>query len=172
MPLRRRARRETPPHDLIDDNERLLSAIKLQEYQNDASPSIHSFSKFDASSLEEEGDEIRSHESLPRKRLRRIARLGQCMDALKRCAKKHSGSQRVIVQVSDERLRSHSCPETSPGECERKCGSWKNRKIKVDSGDGLRTTIKWYFWSPSVTVKNCPTLEFFRTCLAPYNFWL
>lgn len=174
MPLRRRARRKTSPHDPTEDNARLLPAIGLQDHRIDVSRSIHNFSKLDDSSSEE-GDDIISHESLPHKRLQRVAtplRLGRCMDALKRCAKKHSGSQRVIVQVWDERVRSHSCPETSPGECEKKCGSWRNCKIKVDSHEGLRSTIKWYYWSPSSTVKNCSTLEFVRTCCAAPSMWL
>ena len=170
MPLRRRARRKISSHDLIDDNERLLPAIELQDHP----PSIRNFSKLDDSSLEE-GDKISSHESPPRKRLRHLAtllKLSGCMDVLKRCAKKHSGNQRVIVQVWDERVRNHSCPETSPGECERKCGSWRHCKIKLDSHDGLRSTIKWYFWSPSDTVKNRSTLEYVRTFLTAPGVWL
>ena len=182
MPLRRRARRraqrKTSYNDPANDNERLLPATELQGYPvgavTDASPSMYNSSEFHTSSIEEEG-QFDSHEILPRKPLRRVAtplKLRRCMDAIKRCAKKHLGGQLVIVRVWEERVQTQSFPKTSPGEWERKGHSRGESKLKSDSDKSLRSTIKWYFWSPSDTVKNCPTLEFVRTRLAPPNVWL
>ena len=173
MPLRRRARCKASPHDPTDDNARLLPAIELQDYRSDASPSIYDFSELDASSLE--GVDINSYESPPRKQLQRVAtllRLGRCVDALKRCAKQHLGGQLVIERVWEGRVQVESSPETSSGEWEKKGHSWGDSKLKSDSDDNLRSTIKWYLWSPSDTMKNCPTLEFVRPRLAPPNVWL
>ena len=174
MPLRRRAQLKTSSHDPTDENVRLLPATEFQDYRVDASPSIHNFSELDTAFLEEE-DNISSHESLPRKQLRRVAislKLRRCMNALKRCAKEHLGGQMVIVQVWEGRVQIQSSPETSSGEWERKGHSCGDSKLKSDSDDGLRSTINWFFKSPSDTVKNCPTMDFVRTRLAPPNVWL
>ena len=114
----------------------------------------------------------------PRKPLRRVAiplKLRRCMDALKRCAKEHLGGQVVIVEVEHELepfIQIQNPSKTSPEEWKREGYPCGNSNLKSDSDDGLRSTIKWYFWSPSDTVKNCPTLEFVRTRLAPPVVWL
>lgn len=181
MPLRRRAHRRTSYNDPTDDNERLLSSIELQDYKydavTDASLGIYSSSQFHTSFLEEK-TQFNYHEILPRKPLRRVAvslKLRRCLDALKRCAKVHLGGQLVIVEVDHEPENCgqiHSSPRMSSREWKRKGYSCGGPKLKSDSDDGLRSTIKWYFWSPSNTVKNCPTLEFVRTRLAPPVVWL
>ena len=92
------------------------------------------------------------------------------MDALKRCAKEHLGGQLVIVHVYYELeyfVQIQSSPETFSGVWESKGYSHGVSKLKSGGDDGLRSTIKWYFWSPSDTVKNCPTPEYVRTHLAP-----
>ena len=179
MPLRRRAHREILPNDPTDDNARLLAAVKLQDCQfdaiTDASPLIY---KTQTSSVEEEV-QSKSHQVSPRKPLRRIAaslKLRRCMDALKRYVKEHFKGQLIIVHVHHEleyfEQSPKSSPETPSGEWERKGYSCGVSKLKADSDDGLRSTIKWYFWSPSETVRNCPTLEFVCTHLAPPIVWL
>ena len=181
MPLRRRAQRKTSYNDPNDDKKRLLPATELQDNQVDAvidaSPSIYNSSHFHTSSIEEKYP-FDAHEDLPRKPLRRVAislKLRRCRDNLKRYAKEHLGGQLVIVKVYHELEdfeQVESSLKTSSGDWERKGYSCRISKLKSDSDDGLRSTIKWYFWSPSDTVKNCPTLEFVRTHLAPPIVWL
>ena len=181
MPLRRRAQRISSSNDPTDDKARLLPAIKLQDCQvdaiTDASPLIYNPSEFDTSSIEEEF-QFESHEVSPRKPLRRLAaslKLRRCMDSLKRCAKEHLGGQLAIVRVDHELeyFEQNQCShETPSGEWKRKGYSCGVSKIKSESEDGLRSTIKWNLWSPSQTMKKCATLEFVLTHLAPPAVWL
>ena len=181
MPLRRRAHRKSSYNDPTDDNERLLPSIELQDYKfdadTDASLSIYSSSEFYTSAVEEES-QFTSHEILLRKPLRRVAislKFRRYINALKRRAKEHLGGQVVVVEVDHELepfVQIQNPPKTSPEEWKRNGYSCGDSKLKSESHDGLRSTIKWYFSSPSETVKNCPTLEFVRTRLAPPVVWV
>ena len=179
MPLRHKIQRKSSANDPIDDNERLLPAIELQSYQIDAiahaSLSRYSSSEVDTLPLEEEPQFV--PQPLPSKQLRRIAaslKLHRCVDALKHLPRQHSRSQRAVVQASEEpecRDRDQCSSETLGGKEKRKRCSWKDVTSCAGSKVGQQSAINWYFWS-SDTVKNCPTLEFVRTRLAPPNMWL
>lgn len=180
MYLRRRTQARPSSHQQIDDDERLLPAIELSEYSTDAfrnaSPRICKASESDALSPKKELHAC-PHRSLPRKPLRRIGKslkLDSCLDALKCRLQQRSRTQWLPLDHSEELEFCHRA-STSLDKRSRK-GERTGRSCKATSVIGpdgsLRSSLSWYFCSPADTVKNCPTLEFLRTRLAPPNLWL
>lgn len=178
---RRRTQRRYSSLPQTDDTERLLPAIELQDYRIDAiidaSQPTDNFSEVDTSPFEEDL-ESGPYEASPRKRLRRVTtslKIRRRVSALIRRPQQHFRSHKVIVRDSQEldgHDRIENSFETQSVKDKRKRHSWKDFKPWSESEDGLRSTISWYFWSPSDTVKDCPTLEFVRIRLAPPNVWL
>ena len=162
------------------DDERLLPAIELQDFpidaNSDASRSIYHTLESETSVLHGEL-QICHNETVSRSRLRRIAaslKLASCVDTLSHRLQPHSRGRWTVLGEGEE---SNCCDRvtTSPKTLLR-TGQKKGHFWRANPGSESDTSwwsaVDWYFWSPTETVKNCPTLEFLQIHLAPPNVWL
>ncbi len=177
---RLRAQPESSSHRQMDDEERLLSAIELQDYPIDpitnASSHIYHTSEFDTSALSQPL-QISAYETSIRNRLQRVAtslKLGRYRDGLLRRLQSHSRNQWVVLPNSEELEFGAQVKTDSKTLLGKWHGKFRSRRAKLvpESDRSLRSTVDWYFWSPTNTAKNCPTLEFLLLHLAPSHIWL
>lgn len=168
MVLRRRAQRRTSSHD---DNERLLPAIELQAYPLDpSSPPTYNPPKTNPSSRNGYPDG-----PSPRNPLHRVAtrlNLSGYIDALTSRPRRHSPSPRTIIRRSEEEPVQTISLEIVFSKGNRKHA--RSGGAPESEKTGLRSAMTWYFWAPpsSAKPKDCPTLRFLRTRLAPPGLWL
>ncbi len=177
---RLRAQPKSSSHRQMDDEERLLSTIELQDYPIDpttnASPRIYHTSESDTSALRE-SLQIYPHETSTRNRLHRVAtslKLSRCRDGLIGRLQSHSRNKWVVLPHSEELESGDQVNTDSKTLLGKGHGKSRSRRAKLvpDSDRSLRSTVDWYFWSPTNTAKNCPTLEFLLLHLAPSHIWL
>ena len=170
MLLRHRVQLKTSAYQRIDENERLLSAIELEDYF--PVEAITPFGELDASYLNGE------YQSCPREALlrKRVRRVGKYVHALIRRPQQHLRSQWTIVQEREELECSDGVKASfemlSGRTAKGSCHPSRAKSCPGSDATGLRAAVHWYFWSPAETVKNCPTMEFLRIRLAPPSVWL